>query len=89
MSPITIKTINSILANLGNVRESLIVSKKGKKSFSSTENSLRSPIEVVPGIFAETNYSAQDLVDQIAMLLQFFDVAGNEMKIYLREDRNA
>ena len=45
--------------------------------------------EVVPGLFAEVNLSANHLRNLIRDLLKTFQIPETEITIYLRQDRDA
>lgn len=65
------------------------VSTRGNSCFSSKPDSLRSPMKIIDGVYAETNYSANHLRDRIKELLQYFRIPLTECTVYLREDRDA
>jgi hypothetical protein len=50
---------------------------------------LRVPYKITDTIYAEINLSAQNIVESITDLLDFYQIPQNSMIIYLREDRNA
>jgi len=59
------------------------------KYFSKNRSDLRKPIEVGNGVFAEMNFSANGIRDNIKRLLKAFSREENEFVVYLREDRDA
>lgn len=50
---------------------------------------MRNAYEVIPGVFAETHFSAANICDRIGELFAYFDIDERSFQIYLREDRNA
>jgi hypothetical protein len=65
------------------------ISNRGNKRFSENPKELRAPYKITNTIYAEINLSAQNIVESIADLLDFYQIPQNSMVIYLREDRNA
>jgi hypothetical protein len=65
------------------------ISPRGTRSFATTAEPLRMPMEIGQGLYAEANLSANSIRDLIADLLKEFDVPKDELRIYLRQDRNA
>lgn len=65
------------------------LSKRGNPTFTEKEDVLRSAAKLYDGFYVEVNLSANSLVKNIKLLLQHFDIDPKEMKIYLREDRDA
>ncbi len=65
------------------------ISSQGNPQFSETEDPLRVGEKVTDGFFAEINLSANNLRNNIKALLEYFKIDPQEMKIYLREDRDA
>jgi len=65
------------------------ISKRGKPLFSPDHSSLRSAEKVADGIYAEVNLSANNLRDNLHDILDLYGIDPQEMKIYLREDRDA
>jgi hypothetical protein len=63
--------------------------RRGNVYFASDPARLRVAAEVVPGIFAEINLSANNLRNVIRELLKIFSIPETEMTIYLRQDRDA
>ncbi len=57
--------------------------------FSTDPAKLRVASEVVPGLFAEVNLSANHLRNLIRDLLKSFSISETEITIYLRQDRDA
>jgi hypothetical protein len=64
-----------ILEDLEAVRENLLA--------------LRKALQVEDGLYAESNLSANGIRDMIRQLLAVFQIPNEEMKFYLREDRDA
>lgn len=46
-------------------------------------------MKITDSVFAEANLSANNIRDNIVKLLKTFSIPTKEMKIYLREDRDA
>lgn len=59
---------------------------RGGFHFSSNLSCLRSPLEIIEGIYAESNLSANSIRDKIKYLLKVFDIDSQEIVLYLRED---
>jgi len=74
-------------ANL--VQEEKFVSKKGNYIFSSDKSSLRTPVKLSSGFYTELNLSANHICKNIKELLLHFSINPRDLKIYLREDRDA
>lgn len=74
--------ISSLPANPG------YTGKRGAKAFASDPGTLRTPIQITDGVYAEGNLSANDIRDHIKRLLSTFGVEQQDMAIYLREDRD-
>jgi hypothetical protein len=70
-------------------QEEKFVSSRGKPWFTSEEAELRFAVELDSGFYAEANLSANNIRDNIKALLTHFGLDYREMKIYLREDRDA
>lgn len=65
------------------------ISTRGHHSFSRDPEQLRSASQVGDEIYAEINLSANSIRDCIRKLLDTFDIPTDELKLYLREDRDA
>lgn len=65
------------------------ISSRGNKTFSRNPRDLRRAIELADGIYFETNLSANSLAQGMRALLREFGISAEEMKIYLREDRDS
>ncbi len=65
------------------------ITNQGHSYFSSDESELRQPAQYKDGFYAEVNLSANQITEQIENLLKHFNIEPEEMKIYLREDRDA
>jgi hypothetical protein len=63
--------------------------RRGNVYFSTDPEKLRVASEVVPGLFAEVNLSANHLRNLIRDLLKTFSIPETEMTLYLRQDRDA
>lgn len=68
---------------------SLFTSNRGNKAFSTTQSELRNAMKIPYGIYAEVNLSANSLRNNMRELLKAFGLSEKDLKIYLREDRNA
>ncbi|GMV65727.1 MAG: hypothetical protein AMXMBFR75_15250 [Candidatus Hinthialibacteria bacterium] len=64
-------------------------SNRGNPTFSQDPLKLRSAMPVTDGIHAESNLSANSIRDLMKRLLETFGIPETEVKIYLREDRDA
>ncbi len=64
-------------------------SSQNRKAFSHSESDLRGPLPTIRGIFPESHYSANSIRDNMVKLLREFGVNHDELKIYLRQDRDA
>jgi hypothetical protein len=69
--------------------EEKFISSRGKSWFSRTGKDLRDPVRLEPNFYAEGNLSANNIRDNIRVLLEHFGIAYQEMAVYLREDRDA
>ena len=67
----------------------LFVSRRGHSEFNANRDELRSPMFVAEGIYAEINHSANALRDLMRDLLVQFAIPTDQLRIYLREDRDA
>ncbi len=65
------------------------ISTRGSKSFSRNPEELRRSMLVADGIYAEVNLSANSIKESMRALLEEFGIAMGELRIYLREDRDA
>jgi len=65
------------------------VSRRGNPGFSPDRAELRSAMELPDGVFAEVNLSANSIRDQIKLLLKEFGIKREDLRIYLRQDRDA
>jgi hypothetical protein len=63
--------------------------RRGNVYFSTDPDKLRVASEVVPGLFAEVNLSANHLRNLIRDLLKTFQIPETDITIYLRQDRDA
>jgi hypothetical protein len=70
-------------------RNSRFISSQGNPAFSTDPDRLRDALSIAPEIYAEANLSADSIVESIRRLLHEFGIPEAEMRIYLREDRNA
>lgn len=70
-------------------QEGKFISNRGKSWFATKATELRYAVKVAPGFYAEANLSANDIRDNIRELLGHFGLNYKEMRIYLREDRDA
>ena len=65
------------------------ISKRGNHSFHTNPEQLRSACQITDGLYAEINLSANSIRDQIINLLDLFSIPHDDLKIFLRQDRNA
>jgi hypothetical protein len=65
------------------------ISNRGHHSFTRDPATLRKALEVEDGLYAESNLSANGIRDMIRQLLAAFEMPNEEMKFFLREDRDA
>lgn len=65
------------------------ISSHGNPEYSTDSTLLRDPILIGDSIYAEGHRSANGFRDSIRSLLTTFQIQVNELKIYLREDRDA
>lgn len=63
--------------------------RQGNKLFSREQSDLRVGMMIRDGIYAETHFSANSIRDCIKKVLDTFSIAHGDMKLYLREDRDA
>jgi hypothetical protein len=62
---------------------------RGNRMFASSGEGMRKSREVVPGLWAELNLSANNIRDRIVHLLEHFDYDPSSFVVYLHEDRDA
>jgi len=65
------------------------LAESGPPYFSTTPEALRSPMQIANGLHAEANLSANGIRDQMHRLLDEYGIPEAELRIYLREDRDA
>ena len=65
------------------------ISRRGNRSFSRTAEALRSAWKIEDGLYAEINLSANGLRDTIASLLDAFGIPRDQLRLFLRQDRDA
>jgi hypothetical protein len=65
------------------------ISNRGNPLFSTDPDRLRVPAEFEPRFHVEVNLSANNIRNNIKALLEEFGISASELKIYLREDRDA
>jgi hypothetical protein len=65
------------------------ISPRGRKYFSQNGKELRYASKITDGLYAETNLSAVNIIDEIKDLFAYFGIPQKDMILYLREDRNA
>lgn len=69
--------------------EERFISNRGNPLFSREKAKLRIEEKIGPGFYAEINLSANNIRDNIKVLLAYFQIELNSMQIFLREDRDA
>ena len=69
--------------------ETRFVSKRGNPLFSASGKELRVAEKIEEGFFIEVNLSANMIRNNIKEILQFVGIDYTNLKIYLREDRDA
>ena len=65
------------------------ISNRGNHGFSRDRDKLRSASLIGEGVYAEINLSANHICDAIHRLLDTFEIPVSELKLFLREDRDA
>jgi hypothetical protein len=65
------------------------ISNRGNHSVTQEPDSLRKAGEVGGGLFVECNLSANDIRDMIRRLLIAFEIELNQLRLFLRQDRDA
>ncbi len=70
-------------------KEEKFISNRGNPLFSKEKQSLREARKIKSGMYVEVNLSANDIRKNIKSLLKHFQLSPDDMKIYLREDRDA
>ncbi len=70
-------------------KEDKFISNRGNPLFAKNKQSLREGRKLKSGIYVEVNLSANDIRKNIKSLLEHFQLSPADMKIYLREDRDA
>lgn len=90
-----LKSVCMTLADMDSARfESLpdsyrFVTTRGRKYFSRDASDLRDPVLIARGVYAEVNLSANQIRDVMRLLLDEYEIPRQELRLYLREDRNA
>jgi hypothetical protein len=69
--------------------EKRFISNRGNPLFSRKKDGLRVAERLDSDFYVEVNLSANSIKDSIIGLLSYFDINSKEMRIYLREDRDA
>lgn len=70
-------------------QEEKFISNRGNPLFSEEKHNLREGRRLKSGVYVEVNLSANDIRKNIKSLLEHFQLCSGDMKIYLREDRDA
>jgi len=70
-------------------QEEKFISNRGNPLFSKEKHNLREGKRLKSGVYVEVNLSANDIRKNIKSLLEHFQLSSADMKIYLREDRDA
>lgn len=65
------------------------LSSRGNRSVTRDPGALRSPLELGDGLHVESNLSANGVRDMMRRLLVAFEIEPSELKLFLREDRDA
>lgn len=65
------------------------ISNRRHHTVTSDPNSLRKAMELANGLFVESNLSANSIRDVISRLLDAYEIPNENMKVFLREDRDA
>ncbi len=65
------------------------ISNQGSRAFAHTATSVREPLQIIEGVYAETNLSANTIRDNIEKLLVEFGFPLGDFKLYLREAHNS
>ena len=65
------------------------ISKRGNPLFTKDLKKLRVAQSLPAGFYTEVNMSANSIKDTLLQILAYFSIDEKEMKIYLREDRDA
>jgi hypothetical protein len=74
-------------ASLGDDPE--FISNRGHHSVTTDAGSLRKALQIDDGLFIECNLSANGIRDMIRRLLVAFDLEPGEVRLFLRQDRDA
>jgi hypothetical protein len=65
------------------------VSNRGHHSVTRDAGSLRQALQVDDGLFVECNRSANGIRDMLRRLLAVFEIAPDQLRLFLRQDRDA
>ncbi len=90
-----IKKIQHILGKLAEVNEQLMsladgfISNRGKPLFTHQPEKLRVAQPLRAGFYTEVNMSANSIKETLIQVLDYFSIDEGDVKIYLREDRDA
>ena len=71
------------------IDNSEFITNRGHHSVTHDPNSLRGALEVDQGLFVECNLSANGIRDMLRRLLDAFEIAPDELRLFLRQDRDA
>lgn len=71
------------------VTDKRFISKRGNPLFTEDPKKLRVAQSLPAGFYTEVNMSANSIKDTLLQVLAYFSIDAKEMKIYLREDRDA
>lgn len=77
------------VAFAGLLRNKSLISRRGNKMFTLDPHDLRLPLSLTNGIYAESNLSANQFRDNMKKLLDIFGLDPRELRVYLRQDRDA
>ena len=65
------------------------ISNRGHHSVTHDPNSLRGALQVDQGLFVECNLSANGIRDMLRRLVDAFEIAPDQLRLFLRQDRDA
>jgi len=65
------------------------ISRRGHQSFANDKSDLRVSSEIMEGLYAEVNFSANKIIKEIRTLLATFEIPEDSLQIFVREDRDA
>ena len=64
------------------------ISNRGNRTIEHDPSKLRKAMQIADGLYIESNLSANSIRDIIRRVLQQYEIPVEQMKVYLRQDRD-